>query len=253
LRRALIKSGFPFALNSFELQESCSRLTGPRRYGLLLASRTPVEPVLQDFDVPWPERILVALIRFASGAVLVYTTHIAPGASNAWIKIEMLEGLYRGLARSLATPRILCGDFNTPQLERSDGTVVTWGQDVSPDGRATVWGSWKGDTGKRWDSAERRVLVGLARFDLTDVFRSLYGYKRQEYSWYAKNRGRVIGRRFDHVFASAFLKPISCKYIHPLREQRLSDHSPIEVTFAERGQESGTVATDVPPSSGSIL
>jgi hypothetical protein len=68
LRRALIERALPFALNSFELQESPSRLTGPRLYGLLIAGRMPFEPVLQDFRVPWPERVLAAQIRLAAGA-----------------------------------------------------------------------------------------------------------------------------------------------------------------------------------------
>jgi hypothetical protein len=44
LRRALIERGLPFAVNTFELQESRSHLVGPRRYGLLIAARVPVEP-----------------------------------------------------------------------------------------------------------------------------------------------------------------------------------------------------------------
>lgn len=42
LRRALIERGLPFAVNSFELQESRSQLTGPRRYGAPAARRAPV-------------------------------------------------------------------------------------------------------------------------------------------------------------------------------------------------------------------
>ena len=42
----------------------------------------------------------------------------------------MFEGIYRRLACSSDRPRILCGDFNTPQKEMADGEVVTWGQDT---------------------------------------------------------------------------------------------------------------------------
>jgi exonuclease III len=103
---------------------------------------------------------------------------------------------------------------------------------VRGDGSAVLWRRWRGGTGARWDAGERSVLDGLARFDLADVFRTLHGYEREEYSWYAKRNGVFRGRRFDHVFASASLEPISCTYLHALRESGLSDHSPIEAVFA---------------------
>jgi exonuclease III len=129
-------------------------------------------------------------------------------------------------------PRILCGDFNSPQEEKANGEVITWGQEIASNGKVTVWGRWKGDTGKRWDSAERNVLLGLGRFDLRDVFRALHGYRRQEFSFYARPKAGLFGRRFDHVFASTSLKPTACIYIHAFREAGLSDHSAIEVTFS---------------------
>lgn len=49
--------------------------------------------------------------------------------------------------------------------------------------------------------------------------------------------GKAMGRRFDHVYASRNFRPVSCQYLHELREQGLSDHSPVEVCFGfdERG------------------
>jgi exonuclease III len=76
------------------------------------------------------------------------------------------------------------------------------------------------------------VLEGLAKFDLADVYRSLYGYAVHDFSWYLKRKGRIVGCRFDHVFAAACLRPIRCEYLHSFREAALSDHSPIEVVFA---------------------
>jgi exodeoxyribonuclease III len=179
--------------------------------------------------VPWPERILGV---YGNG-VSIFTTYIPPGSSHGWKKIETLEGLYTGLAMASKGPRILCGDFNTPQLERSSGQIITWGQDVLDDGKVVVWGRWRGGTGQRWDEAERNILQGLSRFDLADVYRMLHGYQREDFSWYTNRKGANRGRRFDHVFASAAsLEPLSCTYIHSLREAGLSDHSPIEVVFA---------------------
>jgi exonuclease III len=82
------------------------------------------------------------------------------------------------------------------------------------------------------DAAERRVLVSLAEHDLHDVFRHLYGHGTTAFSWYSNHRGTRVGRRFDHVFASLSLVPVSCEYLHSLRQQGLSDHSAVEVRFA---------------------
>lgn len=230
LRQALTEGGLTSVVDSFELLESTSRLIGPRRYGLLVAARFPLTPITDpQFSISWPERIL----GVQGNRVSIFTTYIPPGSSNGWKKIEMLEGLYAGLAKASAGPRIVSGDFNAPQFERTNGDIITWGQDVLDDGKVVVWGRWRGGTGQRWDAGERNVLRGLSRFDLADVFRTLHGYEREEFSWYHKRKGVRIGRRFDHVFASASLKPTSCRYLHALRQAGLSDHSPIEVVFAQ--------------------
>jgi endonuclease/exonuclease/phosphatase family metal-dependent hydrolase len=103
-----------FAVDSFGLAPSTCELTGPRRYGLLIASRFPVGAVAGvRFTVPWPERILAATIAVPGCQLELYTTHIPPGSTNYWIKVEMLEGLYAALASTPRGPRILCGDFNS--------------------------------------------------------------------------------------------------------------------------------------------
>jgi exonuclease III len=178
--------------------------------------------------VPWPERIL----GVQGNGISIFTTYIPPGSSHGWKKIKTLEGLYIGLATASKGPRILCGDFNTPQLERSSGQIITWGQRIRDDDQVVLKRRWRGGTGQRWDEGERNILQGLSRFDLADVYRMLHGYQREDFSWYTKRKGVIRGRRFDHVFASALLKPLSCTYIHSLREAGLSDHSPIEVVFA---------------------
>ena len=60
-------------------------------------------------------------------------------------------------------------------------------------------GSWVRSAGT---PGERTVLDGLAKFDLTDVFRLLERFPRGEKGWY---RQRRIGGRFDHVFTSRLL------------------------------------------------
>ena len=117
------------------------------------------------------------------------------------------------------TPRILCGDFNTPQEERTNGETITFG-DVP-----------------RWREAEWNVLRGLSGFDLSDVYRKLHGYRRQDFSWCWQDRskGVAIGRRFDHIFASERLNATSCEYLHDLRGSKYSDHSAIEAIFEQVG------------------
>jgi exodeoxyribonuclease III len=237
LRTLLAKGGLVHQADSFELAPYAAILTGPRRYGLLIASRFPIHPwELGCFDVPWPERILSVNLETSWGLLELHTTHILPGVTNGWIKIQMLEGLYRGLAHASTTSRLLCGDFNTPQLERSTGEVVTWGQRINRKGVAVIRQHIRGGQGARWDRGERQVLQGLASYDLHDVYRRLHGYTMQAYSWYPQRKdphrqAQMMGRRFDHGFASASLHPVSCTYLQAFRESGLSDHAVLEIVF----------------------
>jgi exonuclease III len=233
LHYGLRSFGLPFVVNSFDLAPRTAELTGPRRYGLLIASRSPIGAVPGvRFNVPWPECILAVTISVPGFEIALYTTHIPPGSSNYWIKVEMLEGVYAALGYAVQVPRVLCGDFNTPQIEMSNGEIVTWAQKMDKQGRAILRVRFRGGPGARWDAAERNVLEGLAKFDLADVYRAVHGYAVHDFSWYLKRKGMIVGRRFDHVFAAACLKPVSCEYLHSFREAALSDHSPIEVVFA---------------------
>lgn len=227
-----LNSKFKFIENSFNLAPDKSVLTGPRKYGLLIASRWPIEIISSDeFDVPWPERILSVVINHPTIKLAIYNTHIPPGASNGWIKIEMLEGIFKKFSKAINFPQILCGDFNAPQLETSDGRIITWSQIINKNGNPEIWNEWKGGAGERWDLAERNIFQHLVNYDLPDTFRLLNGYNVEEYSWFWKGKGKLIGRRFDHVFASKKLKPTKCTYLHNFRDQGLSDHAPIEVLF----------------------
>ena len=235
LEEALCKIGLTHCINSFGLAVELSSLSGHRQYGELVASCWPLCALPPEtYQVPWTERVLSAVIQSPCGDIEIHTVLIPPGVSNGWTKIEMLEGIYQQLASISERPRILCGDFNAPQSELSDGEIVTWGQHKVND-KFLCWEHWRGGTGKRWDAGERNVLQGLAEFDLPDVYRALHGYGRHEFSWYWRGGTRSIGRRFDHVFASRKLNPVRCEYLHSLREAGLSDHSPVKVDFAPLG------------------
>jgi exonuclease III len=205
--------GLYYGADSFESVGDRSVLRGPRQYGQLIASRWPIQVLpTQASAIPWPETVLSTDIQTPAGLIELHTAHIPPGSSNGWMKIEVLEGIYKRLAVATTTLRILCGDFNAPKEEKPDGSIVTW------DPREP-----------RWDAGERNVLQGLANFGLVDAFRYQHGYRAQEFSWYTRSK---VGRRFDHVFATpALLNRADCRYLHAVREQRLSDHSAIVFDF----------------------
>ena len=224
-RQALTERGWAWFVFSFDLAPAGFVARGPRRFGLVLASRFPI--AVNDpnrFAVPWPERVLTAAIQLPHAPVDVSTTHVPPGASNGWIKIEHLEALHHRFASTPACARLLCGDFNTPRRELPDGQVITFGQ--TEDGRVSR------PRGGRWDAAERGIVTGLRDIGMPDVFRELYGYELQPASWILKRHGRTFERRFDHVFADPRLRPQSFIYRHDLRQSGASDHSAAVVRFA---------------------
>ena len=66
---------------------------------------------------------------------------------------------------------------------------------------------------------------------LRDAFRTAHGYSTSEFSWWVKRKGLEVGRRFDHAFCSGHLQVQSCRYIHTVRAEGLSDHSALDVVF----------------------
>jgi exonuclease III len=75
------------------------------------------------------------------------------------------------------------------------------------------------------------VILGLAEHDLADVFRALHGYAAEGFSWLSQRPTEHQSRRYDHIFASAALRPVACRYHVEWRERGLSDHAPIEADF----------------------
>jgi len=197
---------------------------------LILASRWPINPIIhKDLEIPWQERLLSASITSPSIEFEIHIAHIPPGASHGWLKIDTFNGIFKYLSRSSRSlPGILCGDFNSPQAELETGEVVTWGQSIGKDGSPSL-----SDRYKAWDAGERSILQGLAKHDFPDVYRLIHGYKKQDFSWIVRRKGKVVAqRRFDHIFGSRQLNPRECKYIHSFREKGLSDHPGIEAEFA---------------------
>ncbi len=197
-----------------------SRFADGRRLFNLTASRWPMTE-LAPLGLPQPERVLSALVDSPAGLVELHNAHIPPAPSNGLVKVETCEALTNALARPApgGRHRILCGDLNTPRRETPDGEVETFASNHPGDEQ-------------RWDAAERGLLVGLAEWDLPDIFRTLNGYDRDDVSWVMHTRARrKAAHRLDHVLASAALAAVRCDYEQGWREAGLSDHAAIEARF----------------------
>jgi endonuclease/exonuclease/phosphatase family metal-dependent hydrolase len=210
-RAALAEIGLGYALDSGDVAP-------PRRLFNLTASRWELNP-LPGILAPQPERVLGVVAEAPCGQLEVWNAHIPPAPSNGLVKAETCEALFAELARTGTRSRILCGDLNTPRYESEEGEVETFASNHPFDE-------------ERWDAAERSLLVGLAEWDLADVFRSLNGYGRRDVSWVLHTRARKkAAHRLDHIFAAAALNATYCDYVHEWREAALSDHSAMEATF----------------------
>ncbi|MHB8645289.1 MAG: endonuclease/exonuclease/phosphatase family protein [Thermomicrobiales bacterium] len=234
-RRALHASGFAHVVDGFAGVKA--EFVGQRAAGVLIASRwecVPLPVARKQMRLPWPERLLSVLVAAPAGPVELHTIYVPTGVGpGRAVKAQTVGNLYTVLARNATRPRILCGDFNFPQRELADGTLITFGQTLRKNGAFGV-------TDAVADTYERQMLRGLAAYDLTDVYRTLHGYARQDLSWYHRASGN--GFRLDHVLASRSLGATACRYLDHFRTvppepfaapgfRTLSDHAAIEVDF----------------------
>ncbi len=240
-RLALRRAGFAHVADGFA-GVSDDR-GGKRASGVLIASRWRCAVCAEGRDrigVPWPERLLSVAVASPWGMIELHTVYVpvSYGGRDRDVRIRTLERLYAGLARATHRHRILCGDFNLPQHETAAGEVITFGQTRRANGAFAI-------TNAAMHASERNVLTGLAAFDLTDVYRALHGYARQEFSWYHLASGN--GFRLDHILASRSLGARDCRYLedfrtpHPERYaglgfDKLSDHAAMEVNFIPEGE-----------------
>ena len=195
-----------------------SEFIGERRFFCVTASRWE-QTALPAVPAPHPERVLSVVIETPAGQLELHNAHVPPAQSKGFTKVETCEAIYYALARPSERHRVLCGDFNTPRQETSEGELITFASNHP-------------EYLERWDAAERSLLEGLAEWDLRDCFRLIHGYDRQDVSWVFHTRSRrKAGHRLDHVLASASLRPTFCDYHHGWREAGLSDHSAIEAVF----------------------
>jgi exonuclease III len=191
-----------------------------RRTLVMIGARVALEELHRPLAVPRSESALSVLTRFSSGPLEIHCLHV-PNAANGWVKVETLQALRRGLETPSRTPRVLCGDLNTPRRELPDGTTISFARDSR--------GRLRPERGPEWDAAELGIVPGLRDLGYRDAFRTRHGYASRSPSWTWKEiAGHDGGWRLDHTFLSAGLFPLACQYHHQWREQGLSDHSALE-------------------------
>ena len=207
---ALAEAGYASCASAVELAAPERR----RPLGVLVAAREPLA-MLDPPDVPWPERVLSCEV----GGVEVINLHspIAPAPDLA--KVRTHEAVAAYLAANPHSPRVLCGDLNTPRREHDDGSVLTFAHDTN--------GRLRPERGERWEAAERALVHTLRdEHGWVDAYRALHGYGHREASWtFAQDRG---GWRLDHVLVHG-LEPVAAAYAHEWRRDGLSDHSALVV------------------------
>lgn len=200
-----------------------------KRYGNLVASRTPLE--LQGAHwaggTPWAQSFVRATVRSEINSFDLVGVHIPNGSGNGWKKIETFEALARGLETiDPATPFVLAGDFNEPRAVQEDGTVIPFGTRQLRDG---TWSSSGMKTGKcggrhpkrRWVDGVKSILGENPLVPLRHVCREVGGRT----AWHTTHIVRGTKRFFDHILVSPHWKVHSASFDHSVREDGTSDHS----------------------------
>jgi exonuclease III len=209
-RAALERLGLPYVVTSLDRHDPSLPLGPDRRLGVLIAGRSQVSVVPGPAGLPWPERVLCA--RTSAGEVL--NLHAPLSNKPGEVKVRTLEAVFSYLAGASDGPRVVVGDFNTPQYESREGEVQTFARTRS--------GRIRPDYGERHDAAELAMVTGLLEHGYVDAFRVLHGYSRRDRSWVYPN-GKM-GWRLDHILVRG-LRVEACDYRHDWRERRLSDHA----------------------------
>jgi exodeoxyribonuclease III len=196
----------------FEHGEISANADRTRRLAVLTCARERLERVAIA-RAPWPERVLA--VRLADGTELL-NVHSPISPKPGLAKVRTHEAVHRHLLDTAAgSPRILCGDLNTPRKEHPDGRVWTFARDR--------YGRLRPDRGEQWDQAELSLIQGLAAHGFRDAFRALHGLSRRELSWEWPRWGG--GYRLDHLLVSQQIGIDGCDYEHNWRTEGLSDHS----------------------------
>ena len=135
-RAHLAHSGLVYCVDSFALQDQAPT-ERYRRYGELLASRCPLTPLPPTaFAVPWPERLLSAVLA-ARGGHRARTTGMPPGVSHGWL-VESWKPCIAALRALRPVPVSYVGSEH-PASKSTDGHMTTLGQVITANGRVRAW------------------------------------------------------------------------------------------------------------------
>jgi endonuclease/exonuclease/phosphatase family metal-dependent hydrolase len=208
-----------------------------KRYGNLIASRWPVEPVdLGDLkaSLPWPQLVAQGVITIGGNQVNVIIAHVPNGAGNGWAKIDTLKALAEIVHRTKGSPCLLTGDFNEPQFALQDGRIVTFGQEQTANDGYRCWKEWqfegRSGTGEEWDAAVRWFFENRDGHGLRHAFWEVSGQGKMEPTHISRDNPWW----FDHIFISEGFQVESCNYLHDVRLKGLSDHSALMAQLSYR-------------------
>ena len=203
-----------------------------KRYGNVIASRSPLTEMSWPVSMRWPQLICAATLNVASRSVTVVNAHIPNGSGNGWEKVYAFEGLLGGL-QTLPQPIILGGDFNEPK-----STPPRW-LSFRADDDGGVDGEFRDLNGvvharQRWQEAVAGVLDDTGR-----IRRTAWGGQHVQSNTHRSFepthivRGR-FERYFDHILITDGLHARDATYHHGVWEwpTPASDHSLVTATVA---------------------
>jgi endonuclease/exonuclease/phosphatase family metal-dependent hydrolase len=183
---------------------------------------------LRDWDTNFPEKILNASVSIRDTSLELWNVRAVPGSKHGDEKIKILENTYNRIIKGGGNACILAGDFNTPNRELSDGTIIPWRHGD------------EGEIAHRWVDAELNILRGLEDKGMVDVFREQHGYgdldildvshATQTEEPLGVSPAEIKGKRFDHMIASTDLKAHGCWYDQ--EGFSCSDHAPLVAEFS---------------------
>ena len=183
---------------------------------------------LKDWDTNFPEKILHTTVDVDELTLDIWNIRAVPGSMHGEEKLKILNNTFNRIVKGCDPPCILTGDFNSPDRELADGTVIPWRYDE------------EGEVAELWVEAERQILQGLEEYGMIDVFRDQHGYgdldildvshATQTEDPLEVEPAAVEGKRFDHMIASRELEPTSCWYDYA--GFQCSDHTPLITEFS---------------------
>lgn len=183
---------------------------------------------MKDWDTNVPEKILHTTIELSNSTLELWNIRAIPGRTHGEEKIKILNNTFNRIMKGSQSPCLLTGDFNSPNRELADGTVIPWRYED------------EGEIAELWVEAEMNILRGLEDKGMVDVFRNQHGYgdldildvshATQTEDPLAVPPAEVEGKRFDHMIATTDLNPQECWYEY--EGFTSSDHAPLVAEFS---------------------